>query len=104
MRRLRGRYGDIPLAEFKALVRDQFAILLIDEQAALAAIPSLLPIDAEKRGEAFNAVRQVLGASGEMSAEDEKRLSEVGNLFGIGEEGATVLFPQARKELQAKAS
>ncbi|HZD27177.1 MAG TPA: DUF3141 domain-containing protein, partial [Xanthobacteraceae bacterium] len=104
LRRIRQRYDDMPLSQFKALVREQFAILLIDDQAALAAIPSLLPADAEQRGEAFNAVKQVLAASGQMSAEDEKRLSEVGKLFGIGEEGATIPFPQARRELQAKAS
>jgi hypothetical protein len=104
LRRIRQRYDDMPLSQFKALVREQFAILLIDDQAALAAIPSLLPADAEQRGEAFNAVKQVLAASGQMSAEDEKRLSEVGKLFGIGEEGATIPFSQARRQLQAKAS
>jgi hypothetical protein len=104
LRRIRQRYDDMPLSQFKALVREQFAILLIDDQAALAAIPSLLPADAEQRGEAFNAVKQVLAASGQMSAEDEKRLSEVGKLFGIGEEGTTIPFPQARRQLQAKAS
>jgi pimeloyl-ACP methyl ester carboxylesterase len=99
VRRLRSRYGDMPLSEFKTLVREQFAILLIDEQAALAALPSLLPADAQTRREAFNAVRQVMAASGEISAEDEKRLSEIGRLFGIGEEGVTVPFPQIRREL-----
>jgi pimeloyl-ACP methyl ester carboxylesterase len=99
VRHLRSRYGDMPLSEFKTLVREQFAILLIDEQAALAALPSLLPADAQTRREAFNAVRQVMAASGEISAEDEKRLSEIGRLFGIGEEGVTVPFPQIRREL-----
>src|SRR6516164_1932082 len=42
-RRIREAHGDIPVAEFKQLVRDQFNILLIDQQAALAAIPSMLP-------------------------------------------------------------
>jgi hypothetical protein len=104
IRRLRGRYGDIPLSEFKRLIREQFAILLIDQQAALAAVPSLLPADAEKRSEGFNAVRQVMGACGEISVEDEKRLREIGLLFGIGEKGATIPFPQTRRDAQAKAS
>ena len=104
VRRLRTRYGDMPLSEFKTLVREQFAMLLIDQQAALAAIPSLLPADAKTRSEAFDAVRQVKAASGEISAEDEKRLNEIGRLFGIGEEGATIRFPQIRTELQAKVS
>ena len=48
-------------------------MLLIDQQAALAALPSLLPADAETRSEAFNAIRQVIAACGEISPEDEKR-------------------------------
>jgi pimeloyl-ACP methyl ester carboxylesterase len=104
VRRLRTRYGDMPLSEFKTLVREQFAMLLIDQQAALAAIPSLLPADAQTRSEAFNAVRQVMAASGEISPEDEKRLNKIGRFFGIGEEGATIRFPQIRRELQEKAS
>jgi hypothetical protein len=39
----------------------------------------------------------------EQTAEDEKRLSEIGWLFGIGREGATIPFPQTRRD-QAKAS
>jgi pimeloyl-ACP methyl ester carboxylesterase len=104
IRRLRTRYGDIPLSEFKALVRDQFAMLLIDQQATLAAIPSLVPPDADTRSEAFNVVKQIVAASGEISADDEKRLEEIGRLFGIREEGPKIAFPQIRKELAAKAS
>src|SRR6516162_6795305 len=104
VRRLRSRYGDMPLSEFKRLVREQFAMLLIDQQAALAALPSLLPPDAQTRSEAFNVVRQVMAACGEISAEDEKRLSEISRLFGIGEEGATIAFPQILRELATKAS
>jgi hypothetical protein len=94
----------MPLSEFKRLVREQFAMLLIDQQAALAALPSLLPPDAQTRSEAFNVVRQVMAACGEISAEDEKRLSEIDRLFGIGEEGATIAFPQILRELATKAS
>jgi pimeloyl-ACP methyl ester carboxylesterase len=104
IRRLRSRYGDMPLSEFKILVREQFAMLVIDEKAALAAVPSLLPVDAALRSEGFNAIRQVLAACGETSAEDEKRLSEIGRLFGIGEDGAAIPFPQNRRGASAKAS
>jgi hypothetical protein len=104
VRRLRSRYGDMPLSEFKTLVRDQFFMLLIDEKAALAAIPSLLPADAAIRSEGFNAIRKIMAACGETSAEDEKRLSEIGRLFGIGEDGAAIPFPQNRRGASAKAS
>jgi hypothetical protein len=102
VRRLRDRYGDLPLPEFKRLVREQFAMLLIDEQAALAALPSLVPPDAETRSEAFNLVRQVMAASGETSADDEKRLREIGRLFGIPEESTTIRFLPNRRESQRK--
>jgi hypothetical protein len=79
-------------------------MLLLDESAAVAAIPSMLPADADTRSEAFGLIKEVMAARGPMSTDDKKRLSEVGRLFGIGEEGAAIPFPQARKELQAKAS
>jgi pimeloyl-ACP methyl ester carboxylesterase len=104
VRGLRTRYGEMPLSEFKTLVREQFAMLLIDQQAALAAIPSLLPADTKTRSEAFDDVRRVKAASGEISAEDERRLSEIGRLFGIVEQGSTISFPQGQRGPQAKAS
>jgi hypothetical protein len=94
----------MPLSEFKTLVRDQFAMLLIDEKAALASLPSLLPADAAARSEGLDAIRQVAAACGEISAQDEKRLSEIGRLFGIGDEGAAIPFRQNRRGPPAKAS
>ncbi len=63
-RRIRKANGDLPIAEFKALVREQFAILLVDEKAALAAIPSMLPPDAEAREKAYGLITEVLVAHG----------------------------------------
>jgi hypothetical protein len=79
-------------------------MLLIDEKAALAALPSLLPADAAIRSEGFNAIQQVMAACGQTSAEDEKRLNEIGRLFGIGEDGAAIPFSQNRRGALAKAS
>jgi hypothetical protein len=97
VRRLRSRYGDMPLSEFKRVVRDQFAMLLIDEKAALAALPSLLPADPAIRSEGFEAIRQVMAACGDISVEDEKRLNEIGRLCGIAEDFTSIPFPQKRK-------
>ena len=41
------------LADFKALVREQYYMLLVDEEATLAAIPDLLPPDREVRRQAL---------------------------------------------------
>jgi pimeloyl-ACP methyl ester carboxylesterase len=104
VRRLRDKYGDIPLSEFKTLVRDQYFMLLIDKDASLAAIPSMLPSDTETRSKAFDLIKEVMAAVGTLSPEDEKRLREIERLFGIGDEGATIPFPSSRRELQAIAS
>lgn len=99
VRRLRRAHGDIPLSVFKALVREQFYMLLVDEKAALAAIPGMLPGDAETRREVFGLVNLVLGARGDFSAEDQRRLNEVARLFGVdtgSAAGANVtLLPKA---------
>jgi hypothetical protein len=105
VRRIRRSHGDMPLSAFKALVREQFNMLLLDPKAALAAIPTLLPPDAETRRTTFDLIRQVMAVRGELSEEDNKRLREVARLFGIDEEESVARpFRQARTELQARAS
>jgi len=85
VRRLRQIHGELTLSEFKALVREQFNILLLDEKAALAAIPAMLPPDPETRNVALDLIRQVLGASGPLSEEDKARLRTIVQLFGSDE-------------------
>jgi hypothetical protein len=102
-RRIRAAHGDMSLAEFKALLREQFNILLIDQDAALAAIPSMLPPDEETRKEAYGMINQLMSARGELSAEDKKRMDEIAGLFGLG----SATQPRLRevpKKPQAKAS
>jgi hypothetical protein len=83
VRRIRRAHGDIPLPIFKTVVREQFNMLLVDGEAALAAIPSMLPPDAKTRLKAFDLIKQAMGARGEFSADDIKRLDEVARLFGV---------------------
>jgi hypothetical protein len=101
-RRIREAHGDIPIADFKALVREQFYILLIDQEAALAAIPSMLPTDVETREKAFGLINQVLSARGELSADDKKRISEVARLFGLEGGGTRPHLREVPKETKAK--
>src|ERR1700726_2384173 len=54
------RGARLTLAQFKLLVREQFFMLLLDQEGALAAIPKLLPEDVNQRGAAPAAMRQVL--------------------------------------------
>ena len=107
LRRIRRAHGDIPLSTFKALVREQFYLLLIDTEAALAALPSMLPADADMRRKAYELIKQVMIACGPLSDEDNKRMQRVAGAFGLDEAAATVpnltVISSARQE-QAKAS
>ena len=77
----------MPIADFKALVREQFNILLIHQEAALAAIPSMSARNGA-REKGYDLIKQLLSARGELSAEDKNGLSEVARLFGL-EAGGT---------------
>jgi hypothetical protein len=103
LRRLRQRYEEVPLSEFKALVREQYFMLLIDEEASLAAIPSMLPSEIETRSKGFDLIKEVMAAAGTLSSEDQKRLLEVGGLFGL-DQGQPTTIPFPRRDIQAKAS
>jgi hypothetical protein len=82
-RRIRQAHGDMPLADFKALVREQFAILVLDQDAALAALPSMLPPESGVRRTALSLVKQVMAARGDVAADEEEKLDEVARLFGV---------------------
>jgi hypothetical protein len=98
----------LTLAAFKALVREQYFMLLIDPEAALAAIPDLLPSDENTRRNAFAVLLEVLSARGEIAGESAERLARIEQLFGIKSEAgapSTVTALQgARKVASKKAS
>jgi hypothetical protein len=99
LRRLRqaDESARITLAEFKMLVREQFFMLLLDRDAALAAIPKLLPDNMDERRKAFSAIQELLSASAQISGEVAKRLNQVAGLFGLDDQTNTVPFdPKAR--------
>jgi len=93
LRRIREKYTDIALAEFKALVREQFYILLLDAEGALSAVPAMLPSDAETRQKALDLIKDVLSARGGLSADDRERLQHVGRLFGQEDRLSVVKSP-----------
>jgi pimeloyl-ACP methyl ester carboxylesterase len=103
VRRIRQAHGELSLSTFKALVREQFNILLIDSDAALAAIPSMLPSDLESRRVAFGLITTVMSARGEITGEDRKRLDEVARLFEADGKALPTPNPnvQSQKEFAA---
>src|SRR5512132_3777321 len=85
IRRLRAVRYDVQrptLAEFKRMVHDQAFILLLDQEAAVAALPALIP-DAKSRRSTLAAVRQVLGAGGEITGEVAQRLQRIARVLGV---------------------
>jgi hypothetical protein len=94
----------MPIADFKALVREQFNILLIDQEAALAAIPSMLPPEMGTREKGYDLIKQLLSVRGEMPAEDKNRLSKVARLFGLEAGGTRPQLREVPKGPKAKAS
>lgn len=86
LRRAHPSAKQLTLADFKAVMREQYFMLLIDEDAALAALPKLLPEAIEERRAAFTAVREVLEASGALTGLAAKRLQRVAMLFRLDSE------------------
>jgi hypothetical protein len=78
-------------------------MLLLEPEASLAAIPKLLPQNAELRQAGFAVIRDVLSASAAVSGEAAKRLQRVAELFGVAEVG-TSKANTGPFDQQAKAS
>jgi hypothetical protein len=70
-------------SEAKALFRDQYLLLRFDEERAIRALPRLLPVDEHQRQLGWQAVQDVLLASGSLPEVGQRRLRRVGELFGI---------------------
>ncbi len=61
IRRLRAEPEySLPLAEFKQKLREQFFMLLLDEENAVRAIPAMLPEDRDQREQAYAIVREIM--------------------------------------------
>jgi hypothetical protein len=84
VRRIRNSQSEmpyLPLPAFKALVREQYLMLLIDPDASVAALPSMLPDDPKACLKALNLLKQVLSARGEIAGDAAKRLQGIDRLF-----------------------
>ena len=84
--RLANNMPSATLAEFKKIVREQYYMLLFDREAALAALPKLLPGDQEERRQALKVLDEVLSARGRLAGEAAGRYREIADLFDIGGE------------------
>ena len=85
IRRLRAIRDEVQwptLAEFKRMVRDQAFILLLDQEAAVAALPALIA-DRKSRLCTVDVVRRVLSAGGDITGEVAERLQRIARILGV---------------------
>jgi pimeloyl-ACP methyl ester carboxylesterase len=80
LRRLLDAYPHVSLARFKEALREQWAILMIDERAAVQALPGLLP-DESKRRDLLAMMKSILTESGKLNGDSQARLTEIERLF-----------------------
>jgi hypothetical protein len=88
LRHIRAAQGGMTLDEFKRVFREQFFTLLLDRDAALAAIPKMLKSGAGDKSKALETIRQVVSAAGELVGERAERLARIEKLFGADKAGA----------------
>jgi hypothetical protein len=84
LRRLLLAHPEVSPAEFKAAVREQWAILAVDERAAIEALPRLLPADATMRRNFSDFIQATVEATGKLKADAQRRLSETRQLLESG--------------------
>jgi pimeloyl-ACP methyl ester carboxylesterase len=85
LRRILKAHPDITLARYKVIVRQQWAMLIIDQKAALETLPRLLPADANERRQLFDAMRAVITVAGEPDGEAKRRFEEIKVVFDQGD-------------------
>jgi hypothetical protein len=79
--------GELPPAKrlgftrFKDIVKEQYLILLLDPERAIAALPKLLPSNRRQCEEALALVRRVLSARGALPEESRRRLERIEAMF-----------------------
>jgi pimeloyl-ACP methyl ester carboxylesterase len=73
--------GELSLPDFKAMARDQFYTLLLDEQRAVTAIPAMLDRDPELAARMAATLRKLIDALGVESKTGKERRAAIEALF-----------------------
>ncbi|WP_316197635.1 MULTISPECIES: DUF3141 domain-containing protein [unclassified Bradyrhizobium] len=85
LRQLLLAHPEVPPAEFKAALREQWAILAVDERAAIDALPGLLPSPgAEGRRACLDALEACVAAAGKLNADGQQRLNRLRRMLVAG--------------------
>ena len=69
------------LTELKEIFKEQFLLVHLDEERALATLPALLPRSAEKRRAGLDLLHRMIAARGALPKEGSRRLEQIQALF-----------------------
>jgi len=82
LRRIRDEHGGgLTLAEFKQLVREQFFMLMLDEERAIGVIPSMLERDRDGAARAGRDIQRMTEVVGLTTKAAKARLAEIEAMF-----------------------
>jgi hypothetical protein len=81
LQRLLAAEPGVTFAQFKEALRDQWAILTIDERAATQSLAQLLPQDPGERRAILDKIRSVVAAAGSVDADVQRRLREIEQIW-----------------------
>ena len=81
LREIRAEHDGLTLEAFKQALRAQYFSLVLDQAAALAAIPKMLPADSAKRASVLEGIRRTVRAAGAVTGVRAERLAQVERLF-----------------------
>ena len=98
LRQIRTEHRDFTLEQFKQVLREQYLSLLLDRDGALAAIPKMLPADADDCAQMLAAIRRVVSAAGEVTGERAGRLAQIEELFRSKAEKTRTEQPTTKRQ------
>jgi hypothetical protein len=73
----------LTMSALKQALKEQFLLVLLDEERAIGAIPKLLAKSMEDRRDALDAVQRMIAARGALSDEGRRRLARIEALFDV---------------------
>ena len=85
LRNIRAENSGLSLEAFKQILREQYFGLMLNCDAAMAAIPGMLPAAQAERSKALEMIRRTVSATGKVTGERAKRLAQIETLFAGGE-------------------
>jgi hypothetical protein len=103
LRQIRAENQGLTLQAFKQVLREQYFSLMLDRDAALAAIPEMLPPDAAGRTRILDALRRIVTAAGPLSEEMADRMAQIEALF-VGAAPVRQLEQAPRRPSRARSA